>query len=405
MASLAKRGPRWHIRFRAPGQPEVRVTLSAKLYDQRAAEREKLRLEDAYDSGQFNPWRHIERGRIVRGPLCASPVADDRVGGTTLASEAEAYIAEKTERYEKGLRHGWAPSTQKQAPPVLRAFVRAMGEDRSPATLDLVKAEAWIFRPELRPATQRSYRRVVAPFLARLEEQLRKNGLVEEGALEVGLPAREQKTIPEHLTESELDRLCRLYDERSPARPDGVGRQPADWYSDAFRFAFYQGLRVSEIASLTRARVALAAPEADSPGTLRIGDANFRTKGGDEHFVEITPPAAEVLRHRSELISPGEDALFFPRTPRRISKAFRQAVRIAYPGEPTSRPDLHFHSLRHSCAIYWLRKGSEEGWDIYRVSRLLTHASVTMTERYLRALRSEDRRAFEQAKRGTLSGS
>jgi integrase len=373
----------------------VRITLSTKLYDRKDAEREMLRLEDAYDSGQFDPWRHVERGRIMRGPLSASPVADDTVGGSTLSEEAEAYIAEKKERHEKGLRYGWAPSTQKQAVPVLRAFVEAMGGDRSVATLDAQKAEEWIFRPELRPATRASYRRIVAPFLARIEGDLRRNGYVEEGALEVGLPARKQKTIPEHLTETELERVCRLYEERETAR------QPAKWYGDAFRFAFYQGLRLGEIASLTRARVAFAPDDAEVPGTLRIGDASFRTKGGDEHFVELTPPAATVLRRRSEDISEEEDALFFPRTPRKISEAFRNAVRLAYPGDggaKTSRPDLHFHSLRHSCAIYWLKAG----WDIYRVSRLLTHSSVTMTERYLRALRSEDRRKFEEAKRGTI---
>ena len=61
--------------------------------------------------------------------------------------------------------------------------------------------------------------------------------------------------------------------------------------------------------------------------------------------------------------------------------------RNTHPG----REDLHLHSLRHSCAIYWLR----QGMSIVAVRDLLGHASVQTTERYLRAMGGQALREWQ----------
>jgi integrase/recombinase XerD len=43
---------------------------------------------------------------------------------------------------------------------------------------------------------------------------------------------------------------------------------------------------------------------------------------------------------------------------------------------------IHPHAFRHCFAVTYVRRGG----DIYRLSRLLGHASITTTQRYLRSM-------------------
>jgi integrase/recombinase XerD len=45
-----------------------------------------------------------------------------------------------------------------------------------------------------------------------------------------------------------------------------------------------------------------------------------------------------------------------------------------------------FHTLRHTFAVNYLRKGG----NLYYLQRILGHSSITTTERYLRSLGIED---------------
>lgn len=45
-------------------------------------------------------------------------------------------------------------------------------------------------------------------------------------------------------------------------------------------------------------------------------------------------------------------------------------------------PQIHPQAFRHCFAVTYIRRGG----DIYRLSRLLGHASITTTQRYLRSM-------------------
>ncbi len=55
-----------------------------------------------------------------------------------------------------------------------------------------------------------------------------------------------------------------------------------------------------------------------------------------------------------------------------MTHLFKKAARAVLPG----REDIHLYSLRHSCAVYYLSRGS----TLYEVSKLLGHKSYRVTE-------------------------
>lgn len=134
----------------------------------------------------------------------------------------------------------------------------------------------------------------------------------------------------------------------------------------AFKLGFLCGLRVSEIVKLTPADVDRGR------GELFIRNA----KGGRDRYVPIPPPLTRNLRHLP--IGCGVRALEI---------AFKKAVARAKVNK-----DVHFHSLRHSAATYYLQKGM----DIKKVQRLLGHSSLSITSIYLHTDSGELKKSVEE---------
>lgn len=61
------------------------------------------------------------------------------------------------------------------------------------------------------------------------------------------------------------------------------------------------------------------------------------------------------------------------------TRTHRHGAWSAEPREALRRVGLHWHDLRHECATRWLRCGL----DLREIQKLLGHASISMTERYL----------------------
>jgi len=70
------------------------------------------------------------------------------------------------------------------------------------------------------------------------------------------------------------------------------------------------------------------------------------------------------------LVFPGEKGK--PRTKPGVREPFKQAV--ARVGLPSS---LRFHDLRHTFASHWVL----DGGDIFRLSKILGHSSVVVTQK------------------------
>ncbi len=130
---------------------------------------------------------------------------------------------------------------------------------------------------------------------------------------------------------------------------------------EAFQVAFYQGLRRGELLALRAGGVDLERKR------MVVGDADFIPKGKDERVITVTPPARSLLAQLK-----GEKAarehLFPSRHGNQLTAAFKRAARRAVP----EKPDLHFHSLRHGCCVFWLEKGV----GVKDVRDLLRHKDI-----------------------------
>jgi site-specific recombinase XerD len=139
------------------------------------------------------------------------------------------------------------------------------------------------------------------------------------------------------------------------------------------------GLRIDEALGLERARVDL-----DSLILVVMG------KGSKERAVPVSLELRKVL-HRwvriADKASPSR-YLFAAHSGARLlyRNVFREIQRLCT--HAGVRTHVHPHLFRHQFAVTYMRQGG----DVYRLSRLLGHTSVSTTQLYLRSMGVEDLR-------------
>lgn len=131
------------------------------------------------------------------------------------------------------------------------------------------------------------------------------------------------------------------------------------------------GLRLDELLHLQHADVSIERRLI----TVHRGRQGS-TKSGKARRVPILDAVLPFLRELAlqrdgaTLVFPGEKGR--PRTKPGVREPFKQAVKRA--GLPSS---LRFHDLRHTFASHWVL----DGGDIFRLSKILGHSSVVITQR------------------------
>lgn len=138
-------------------------------------------------------------------------------------------------------------------------------------------------------------------------------------------------------------------------------------------FAFYTGMRLSEIINLKWLSVNLA------QGIITIGDEFFRTKTGKQRTIPLPQIAQEILVKRfPKIITINKSYVFqktqgVPLNADYVSKIFKRSIR-----EVKMDEQLHFHSLRHSYASNLALSGV----SLHEIRDLLGHSSIQTTEIY-----------------------
>ena len=185
-------------------------------------------------------------------------------------------------------------------------------------------------------------------------------GYLNENPFEkIKLPKR-QKIKPAYIYSKELLKICEFV--------------KSEIARDVIITAFYTGMRLSEIVYLTWDCIDL------TERTILVGTKEHNTKTKKQRVIPFEDEVNEVFIRAKERASKNIDENYVfarkdgkPFTGDHFSKKFKKACRKA--GMPE---ELHFHSLRHSCASNLVQNGV----SIYLVKELLGHSSIGTTEIY-----------------------
>ena len=140
-----------------------------------------------------------------------------------------------------------------------------------------------------------------------------------------------------------------------------------EWLSEIIIFALNTGLRQDELLSLEWCRV----------NHLRKTILIQKTKNGNPKTIPLNKTALNILEGRSVVKSVKNDLVFFNSNGKKVInfnliRAFRRIVKKA------GIEDFRFHDLRHTFAT----RLAQAGVDLYKISKLLGHKDIKMTQRY-----------------------
>jgi integrase/recombinase XerD len=193
-------------------------------------------------------------------------------------------------------------------------------------------------------------------------------------------PKRVQRNLVTYLTEPEVDALLAACDQNT-----WTGRRD----HAMFALTIQTGLRISEVATLTRGDV-----------TLTVG-ANVHTlgKGRKERRTPLTPSITAILKTWMRRCpgTPG-DPLFPTTTGRRLSRdaiehRLAHHLALAADGCPSIRAKhVTMHTLRHTAAMRLLIAGN----DVTVIALWLGHEQIATTSVYLHADMTHKQEAIDR---------
>lgn len=187
---------------------------------------------------------------------------------------------------------------------------------------------------------------------------------------------KQDRRLPTFLTTDEMTRLLKAPD---PSTPAGQRDRAL------IELLYASGLRVSEIAGLTRKQIDLTTNE------IRV-----RGKGSKERVVLMGRPAAAALRGylangRKELLDDiRSETVFISRSGRPLAPRGVQKVLTKHAKAVAIRQRVHPHVLRHTFATHMLDGGA----DLRVVQELLGHEDLSSTQIYTHVSKAQARRVY-----------
>ncbi len=140
-----------------------------------------------------------------------------------------------------------------------------------------------------------------------------------------------------------------------------------EWLAEIVVFCINTGVRQGEMISLEWSRV-------DMINKTFLIDI---TKNGEQRTIPLNRTALNVIEKRSRARSIKNDYVFLninggKASAVSIGNTFRKSLRKA------KITNFRFHDLRHCCAT----RMAQRGVDLYRISKILGHKDIKMTQRY-----------------------
>ena len=353
MAALLERRGVYYAQFHDEARSPTRKRFSLKTERKRKARRRLINFEDDYLEDKFDPW--------IDDPWSYDEEDYQKVN---VQKAMDRFIATKREadRSENTLR------TYRE---VIGLLVTAVGSSTILGRITSEQIHDFVWGSELAKATQRKRYGHLRTFLRWcMEENLLRRNPIDD----VSQPEKPNK-LPKSITVSELEEICSAIREgyKRKRKKNWVREGQLIWRIPLFKFAFYTGMRGSELARLRWDHIDF------DMGLIYIREQKNRK----EQTIPLNTKARDVLAD-VERGDPDDYVFQSPsfdgedRNPKwfreNASEAFRAARKDA-----DLRDDISFHSLRHGfCTAL-----AEAGKSAVVIKEAARHSDISTSMRYV----------------------
>lgn len=334
-----KKNKYYYAIFSATERQPPQKWVPMRTKDKSAANARMVRLDRDYALGVYDPWTDKNKSK---------PTVED----------ACRLFLKSRDHCEAATRQHYSS--------VLSLFSRSLSPGFRVDHIETGDIKHFLRQGERSNATVRNYFRHIRAFFSWLEEE----GYVDQNPVQGMKLKKEHKNLPKYLSQDQLDELLTVIKADHATNPY-LGHNKTLWLPDVVEFACYTGLRLSEICRLQWRDLDL------DMGHVQVrNSSSSTTKSGRERIVPLVGRALEVVANLT--MGDDHDPVFVNGDgehlkPDYVSRRFRKFRRMA--GIPA---EISFHSLRHTCASWLVMKGI----SLYKVSKVLGHSSITVTEQY-----------------------
>jgi site-specific recombinase XerD len=353
MAAIVERDGQYYAQFYDDNRSPTRKRFSLKTNRKRTARKLLIQFEDDYRVGDFDPWTD-------------DPWSYDE-------EEFRALPIEKAKvRYlDRKRSDGKTENTIRTYREVIELLIAEIGEH---TVLDSIKSSdvrQFIRDSSLAEATQRKRFNQLKTFF----RWCMKANLLRSSPLRDVEPPKKPDKLPKAITKEELEEVCEAVrkDYAAKRKKGHVQEGGLIWRIPLYQFAFYTGMRGSEIARL-RWR------DLDFDNELVYIREQKNRKEQTIPFISKAQQALDEVRREE----PDDYVFRSPsfeekeRNPKwfreNVSDAFRKARRDA-----GLREELSFHSLRHGfCTML-----AEAGKSAVVIKEAARHADISTSMRYV----------------------
>lgn len=362
MATLRKRSGVYSIRFvKTVNGNRLETQFSLKTKSVKTAEKWKRRLETAYENGSINVFRNFDF-QTWKDSLGKS----DSPARPTISNATSEFLKERPDH---------SKATEKHYKFLLNQFSDVIGQTMFVDMITKSDIITFCFRSDLSPSTQNNYLRHLRSFCKWLDQK----GYAKDVTKGIKKKKNTDKLKNKLVSESELGSILYAHSEHIKKHiSSGAINKQSDkriWFEPLVKFTYYSGLRLKEVTQIRWKDVSYKNRE------ISVIDG----KGGKARSIPMTSKLFDILTDWEKVARKSDKRYIFesPKSTEnssykmpgnRVSKIFKQFSRKANLHE-----DVSFHSLRHSFATNCLRNG----FDIHEVQKMMGHASVTTTEKYL----------------------
>ena len=330
--------------------------------DRRLARQILERADAAYRLGEWDPWTGTLASLEPERP--AEPV--------TVSEAVDAFLSDRADDY--------APLTVSTYRSLLGGFCETVDGAVPLARLTVSDLTPFALCADVKRTTQGTRIGVLSAFYGWAVDAGHVKGNLARQIRRPKTRGAAHSIVNKAVTESELDAICQAVrddQERRQSSDDARIQTERAWMADAFRFAFYTGLRASEISRLRWDAVDLDA------ATVTITEQ----KNGKADVLPLAPQALDVLTDLAA--SAGEGFVFgIAGSERRTHRAWTTNLNAYfrdYRKAAGIERGVTLHGLRHGFASHLAAKG-KSAWVIQRACR---HSSVTVSQVYVSLTNSE----------------